>query len=173
MVVWNWLLNHALDLVQDLGIIGGFLFTGYSIHKERQAREIQNLIAIKQEHTEIWKQVYDRPKLHRVLKPDADLESQPLHDEEWLFVRSLIIHLDTVYLAKKAGLLLNLEGLERDIKGFFTLPIPSVVWSDVKVFQDSDFVAFVETCLASIPRGETRKSPSCIMIRSVCLILLV
>lgn len=42
----------------------------------------------------------------------------------------------------------KLEGMQKDIKAFFSLPIPKAVWEQVKPFQDEDFVEFVENSLA-------------------------
>ena len=36
------------------------------------------------------------------------------------------------------------NGLREDVANFFNLPIPNAVWQEMKIFQDSDFVRFVE-----------------------------
>ena len=38
------------------------------------------------------------------------------------------------------------EGLRSDICSFFSLPIPQAVWEKTKLFQNDDFVEFVESC---------------------------
>jgi len=40
----------------------------------------------------------------------------------------------------------KVEGLRRDIAQFLSLPIPREVWEKIKVLQNDDFVAFVESC---------------------------
>jgi len=35
-------------------------------------------------------------------------------------------------------------GLKKDVREFFSLPIPRAVWNEMKSYQDSDFVRFVE-----------------------------
>jgi hypothetical protein len=142
-----WLLTHWVDLLQSIGIITGFIFTAYSVHKDSEARKITNLIAIADRHHAIWKQIYDSPSLHRVLERNVALETNPITADEQRFVTSLIIHLDTVHRAMKAKMFVNLEGLERDINDFFSLPIPRTIWEKVKLLQNEDFVRFVEACL--------------------------
>jgi hypothetical protein len=45
------------------------------------------------------------------------------------------------------GIFVKLQGLEMDIREFFILPIPKTVWESLKMFQDAEFTAFVESCL--------------------------
>lgn len=149
----SWIAEHWFDLLQTIGIIGGLVFTAYTTHKDEKARRIGNLIAIAGQNREIWKEVYDRPQLFRVRERDVDLRKQPISDEEGLFVKLLVLHLDTVYRAMKAGMFVKLEGLQKDIKEFFSWPIPRAVWEKIKPFQDEAFVRFVDTCLAGAERN--------------------
>ena len=142
-----WITEHWFDLLQTVGIVGGLLFTALTLRKDDRAREIANLLAVNQQYRSIWRQVYDQPKLFRVLKRDVNLSEHPITDEESLFVKQLIVHLDTVRRAMKAGLFVKLEGLQTDVREFFSSPIPKAVWEKLKPLQDADFVAFVEDCL--------------------------
>ena len=142
----NWASDNWFILLQSLGIIGGLLFTAASLRLDEKTRRVGNLMAITKSHREIWAELYDRPDLSRVLDAEADLKHTAItHEEEW-FVRFLILHLNTVYHALKSGVLLNLEGLHRDIRWFFSLPLPKTIWEKMKWLQDSDFVGFVELC---------------------------
>jgi hypothetical protein len=140
----QWIGEHWFDLLQTVGIIGGLLFTAYTTRKDDRSRKIANLIAIKQQYREIWKELYDRPQLARVLEKWVDLEAQPTSLQEWLFVKLLILHLDAVHHAMKADMFVSLEGLQKDVKEFFSAPIPRAIWEKLKPFQDKDFVEFVE-----------------------------
>jgi len=40
----------------------------------------------------------------------------------------------------------KVEGLRRDVAQFFALPITREVWGKIKVLQNDEFVAFVESC---------------------------
>ncbi len=149
MEAFPWLAENWFDLLQTVGIVGGLIFTAVSLRKDDRAREIANLLAVNQQYRSIWKELYDQPKLFRVLQRDVNLKDHPVTDEERLFVKQLIVHLDTVRRAMKAGLFVKLEGLQADVREFFSLPIPQAVWEKLKPLQDADFVAFVEDYLGS------------------------
>ncbi len=146
MGVFDWIAQHS-DLLQNLGIISGFLFTAHSIRREGEARKIGNAMEMTQHHHTIWKQAYERPELSRILDKGADLETKPLTNEERLFVTLLILHLDVVHRAMKAKMFVKLGGVREDIKGFFSLPIPKAVWETAKPLHDEVFIRFVETAL--------------------------
>ncbi|MEI6076814.1 MAG: hypothetical protein WCS94_14625 [Verrucomicrobiota bacterium] len=147
MAATNWIIEHWFDLFQTLGIVGGLLFTAYAVWKDERARKITNLIALNERHDYIWSKFYEKPELARVLKKDVDLNRYPISDEEWLFAKMLIIHLDTVRRAAKAGMLFEIKGIKSDIRDFLKLPIPKTVWEKIRPFQDEKFVEFVETAL--------------------------
>jgi hypothetical protein len=46
-----------------------------------------------------------------------------------------------------AAIFVKIQGLQKDIRDFFMLPIPKAVWEKIKPFQDGDFIVFVESCL--------------------------
>jgi hypothetical protein len=146
MWVLNWLVEHWLDLIQTVSIVGSLLFAAHTIRKDERARTISNTIALNEQYTQIWHEFYERPALSRILKKDVDLE-KPVSDEETLFVKTLILHLDTVRRAMKAGIFAKIQGLQNDVRDFFVLPIPKIVWEKIKLFQDKDFVAFIDDCL--------------------------
>ncbi len=145
----TWVSQHWFDLLQSIGIISGFIFTAHSIRKDAEARKIANMIAMADHHHAVWKEFYKRPDLSRVLDKQVLLDVKPITDEEMLFVRMLILHLDAVHRAVKAKMFVEVEGLRNDIRMFFSLPIPKSVWEEVKSFQDGDFVRFVEDSKAS------------------------
>jgi hypothetical protein len=144
MEIWQWAEQHWFDLLQTVGIVSGFAFTAYELRKEDRSRKISNLIAIKAENREIWKEVYNRPQLARVLETDVDLTKEPISIEEHLFVKLLILHLDTVHRMMKTKMFVKLEGLQKDVAEFFSAPIPRAIWEKMKPLQDDDFVKFVE-----------------------------
>ena len=146
MEVSPWFADHWFDLLQTVGIVGGLLFTAYATWKDERARRIGNSIAITEQYRQIWKELYERAELSRVLAKDADVKKQPVSIQEELFVKTLVLHLGTVYRAMNHSEFVKLEGLRRDVREFFTLPIPREVWQRVKSFQDEDFVQFVGKC---------------------------
>lgn len=153
MGLFAWIAQHS-DLLQNLGIISGFLFTAHSIRSESKDRKIGNIMAMVQNHHSIWKQLYENPELSRVIDANADLSSEPITTQERIFITSVILHMDAIHRAIRARMFVRIEGMRKDINGLFSLPIPKQVWGMVKPLQDRDFVAFVESCLNESPLGE-------------------
>ena len=141
----DWITRHWFDLFQTVGIIGSLLLAAYATWKDAQARRIGNSIAINGQYRTIWKDIYEYPHLARVLEKDAD--AKDISTGEELFVTTLISHLSTVFRAMKHGEFVKLEGLENDVREFFTLPIPKAVWNKLKPVQDANFAKFIETAL--------------------------
>jgi hypothetical protein len=147
---WFWLKTHQ-DLLQNISIVAGLIYTGYSVWKEDRTRRVDNLITFTQQHRDIWK-MYEHPELSRVLDAVVDLKRKPVTRKEHLFVSLLIMHLSTVHKTTSEGMFMPLKGLRKDIELFFVLPIPWVVWLEMREFQDTNFVQFVESCLEPLHR---------------------
>jgi len=143
MAIWLWIAKNWFELLQTVGIIGGLVFTAFSVSKDDKSRKIANLIAIKQQHREIWRELFDRPRLMRVLKPDVDLNTEDVTDEEALFVKLLFLHLASVHRANQAGMFVEIQALDKDIREFVALPIPRAIWNRLKPFLDKDFIELV------------------------------
>ncbi len=144
---FTWLLNNWFELSQTVGIVGSLALAGYTAWKDERARRISNSIAISEQHQRIWEQLYERPELTRVQMKEADLKTEPVSVAEEVFVTSLILHLGTVYRAMLHGEFVKYEGLQRDVREFFSCAIPRMVWAKIRPFQDEDFVAFIEAAL--------------------------
>ncbi len=140
----NWIALHWFELAQTVGIVASLLFAAYTTNKDEGARRIANSIAINDQYRNIWKEIYEYPNLARVLDKDADLKKEPISVQEERFVMMLILHLATVFRAIKHGEFVTLEGLQKDVQQFFSLPIPKAVWEKIKSLQDNNFVSFVE-----------------------------
>jgi hypothetical protein len=146
MALWRWIANNWFDLLSSLGIIGGLWFTAISLHSETKTRRVENLFSAIQNHRELWNDFYRRPELSRVLDASADVVKHPPTREEEGFVKLVIQHTNSVYQAIQNGLVIEPEGVRRDVCSFFSLPIPNAVWGNVKILQNNDFVIFVESC---------------------------
>ncbi len=144
MEIIHWFTVHGESLLQSAGIIGGLVFTGISLRSEAKSRRISNLIALTQQHRDIWKQLYEQPELVRVLDPSVDLETDPVSREERLLVRFLILYLGAVFKATEFDELLRPDGMAKDVKEFFALPIPGAVWQELKKLQDETLVLFID-----------------------------
>ncbi len=135
-------------IVQTAGIIGGLVFTAASLRIDAKARRTTNLIAITEQHREIWKELYSRPELSRLLEPTVDFKRKPVTLEEELFVKLLTLHMSSAHQASRQGMFLQPERLRQDVRWFFSLAIPRVVWEKTKGFHEDELVRFVDSCLA-------------------------
>jgi hypothetical protein len=147
MGVWEWLSQNWFDLFSSAGIIGGLWFTAVSLRSETKTRRIANLLTITANHREVWKEILYRPDLSRVLDDSADVANQPITPTEKFFVNMVISNTSSMYEALKDELVTKQEGLRRDVKSFFSLPIPNAVWIKTKLLQNQDFAAFIESSL--------------------------
>jgi hypothetical protein len=145
MRVFQWFWDNWSTILQDVGIIGGLLFTAASFRVDAKARRVGNLLAITGTHREIWAEKYKKPELKRISRGVQELENEPISDDEELFIRFLILHLNSVHYARREGMLLNIEGLHKDIKEFFSLPVVTLIWERLKPLQDAEFVDFIES----------------------------
>jgi hypothetical protein len=119
----------------------------HSIREETKERRIENLFSLTSGHREIWSKLYEHPELARVLALQADLKQEPVTHEEELFVHTVILHLRAAFKARTLGMQFDDDAVAVDIQQYFSRPIPYEVWQRSKVFQDADFVAFVDSCL--------------------------
>lgn len=142
----RWITENWFVILQSAGIIGGLLFTALSLRSETKTRRVSNLLKITENHRKLWTEVMRHPELHRILDERADIRHREVTREEEVFINFVIFHLNSVYYARKSGLVFKLEGLRRDISSFFSLPIPKAVWERTKLLQNDDFVAFVDAC---------------------------
>lgn len=146
MEIYHWVNAHGFDLLEAVGIIASLTFTAVGFHRDDRSRRIENLLTLTDSHRAVWKEMLHEPKLRRILDPDAKLVPEPLTHEEEIFVTLVIQHLSITFQALRSGMLVNLEGLNRDVAEFFSLPIPRVVWNKVKPLQNTAFVTYVEAC---------------------------
>lgn len=143
----SWMADHGFVLLQSAGIIGGLLFTALSLRRVIRADRLRLQFDLADRHSEIWRELFDNPRLARVLEPTADIENQPISHLEELFVTFLIHHLGCAVEAAQQGLLEAPEGLERDVATFFVLPIPEAVWRQKREYQSRSLIRFVERVL--------------------------
>lgn len=142
----HWIAENWIGVLNAVGVIGGLLFTAFSIRADARARRVGNLLTITANHREIWLELYHRPELARVLDRSVNLGEKPIEREEEIFVVFLILHSYSVFQAMKDGLFVKLKGLSKDIGWLFSLPIPDAIWQKMKALQNDDFVKFVEDC---------------------------
>jgi hypothetical protein len=143
----QWFTENWFNLFSSLGIIGGLWFTAVSLRSETKTRRIANLLTITANYREVWKEFFRSPELARVIDPAADVTKQPVTPAEEMFVGLIISQMCSVFYATNDELLIKLEGSRRDMKLFFSLPVPKAVWTKSKLLQNLDFAAFIESSL--------------------------
>lgn len=143
----EWLLDTGFTLLQSVGIIGSLWYAARSFRMDARVRRVGNLLEIINHHRQVWSELYTRPEIARVLDPHPDLEKTPVTPEEELFATQVILHLSGVFEATREGLIRPFDGAERDIRNFFSNPIPLEVWCKKRAFQNLDFVEYLEQFL--------------------------
>jgi hypothetical protein len=149
MGIPRWLIENWFTALNAVGVVGGLLFTGYSLHSETETRRIANLLTLTRNHRDIWTEFYRNPNLERVLRDNVNIVKHPITRAEEFFVNLVVQHLNSAFYAMRYRLEIKPEGLRQDVGSFFTLPIPQAVWMKLKVMQDDAFVKFVEACRQS------------------------
>lgn len=149
MEVFRWIAHNWFEAIQTLGIVAGLVFPTLTLRADIKSRRIDNLFALTEHHQEIWNLFHQSPHLARILKPRVNLRHAPVTTQEKLFVKALILHLSGTHQAMRAGLFSEPDALHRDIRSFFALPIPREVWERAKIYQNREFVVFVEEARAS------------------------
>jgi len=147
MEIPGYIAQNWFDLLQSVGIVAGLVFTAFSYRKDAKSRNLENFFKINEAHRDIWTEVYKRPGLDRVLSAKFDLQNEKMTDEEAIFVNLLILHLNATFRAMRSGLYTTSQGIEEDVRWFFSLPIPHSVWHLSKCIREPDFVEFVEKAL--------------------------
>jgi hypothetical protein len=150
MAIQGWLGEHWFDVLQTASILAGFFTAAYTMRTNTSERKIGNLFALTTSHREIWSKLYEQKELSRVLSPSVNLRQHPVTLEEELFVHILILHVRTAFKARELGMQFDDDAVAADIRQFFNRPIPLAVWERSKVFQDSEFVDFVDRCITPI-----------------------
>ena len=140
---------HWFDLLQTISLLVGLFATAHSIREGTRSLKVQNALALTSAHRDIWKMLHDHPQLQRVLRHDVNFRKHPPTVEEEIFVQMLILHLRTAIRARKADLEFGEENIQKDIRQFFSLPIPRAIWKSARKFQGKDFQDFVDEALSS------------------------
>lgn len=126
-----------------MGIVGGLFFTGWSLLIDAWVRRVQNLIALTSQHRELWDQLNANPELSRVADTTVDLNRHPVTAAEDRFVISVILHLSANHKAILAGMMSEPDGAARDVRKFFSLPIPQYVLQRNQAFLDRSVLRFI------------------------------
>lgn len=143
----EWFGSNWFNLLQTTGIVAGLFFTGRSFLLDTKIRRISNLLNITEHHRSIWQQVFEKPRLLRVLSAEPKLDAKPITLEERVFVNLIILHLTAVLTAIKGKVHEKPSGQDEDLREFFSLPIPNRVWNDSRKFREPEVVAYLDLLL--------------------------
>ncbi|KKR13591.1 MAG: hypothetical protein UT42_C0044G0010 [Candidatus Falkowbacteria bacterium GW2011_GWA2_39_24] len=100
----EWIQNNWFNVLQSIGIIASVLFTAYVVRVSNKSKKVENLLLLNQYHREIWLYYLDNPHLSSIFKKDIPEDYNPT-DIENRFVSIIILHLNTAFLATKAGVI--------------------------------------------------------------------
>ena len=139
-----WLDENWFSLLESLGIVGSLLFTAITLRKDLQAKRVTEYLTLAGQHRRLWGQLYRRPRLAHLLKPDRNLDALPVTSEERLFLELAFVHFHTGWLLAREGSLTPMSVLAADAGHFFGLPVPAYVWERTKSVLEREFVAFVD-----------------------------
>lgn len=145
--MWSWLLAHGSDILGDLGIIAGLLFSGLGFWNDRRARRAQTVIDFTKSHRDLWSLVKARPAGATIEATSRDLVTVPRTDEETETVNLVVLHLHSAYRAGKAGIYDLPENLTEEIREYFSLPVVRDAWDELRKAHDRDFVRFIDRAL--------------------------
>lgn len=152
----SWFETNWFNLFQTTGIILGLLFTGLSLRRDVKGRHLSNLLALKEEHRELWSIIHEKPALARVLRREVDLLAEPMTDQEEIFLRQVIVHFAVSWELAREGTPFDFSGFRRDAGDVFSLPLPKSAWDRAKAAQNPKFVNFIEKAISIRVRGRPK-----------------
>ncbi len=89
------------------------------------------------------------PKLQDVMRPTISA-GEKVSDDEYRFVVQTIHHVVVSYQLAQMDGINPAEGVRRDVHNTMNLPVFRAVWERNKAYQDTDFVNFIDSCIAGI-----------------------
>jgi hypothetical protein len=120
-----------------------------ALRSSERATKGSTVLALAAGNREIWNQLIANPKLQNVnrLQISAD---EKLRDEERRFVMEVINHGAVSFELAQMGSVNSQQGFRRDVYDTLKRPVFKAVWNEVKIFQNADFVTFIDSCVAGI-----------------------
>lgn len=154
-IVARWATENWFSLVQSAGIVASFLFTAAGYRRDGKARKTSDLLALTQEHRELWSEAHRRPDLGRLFRSEVDLVASPVTTAEQEFLNLVFVHFETGWQLAKQGVATPLAVLTLDVRAFFRLPVVRAVWEELRWSRNPEFVKYVDGILAHVGKGPT------------------
>lgn len=143
--MWLWLIEHWSGVLGDIGIVAGLFFSGLGFWTEARVRRAQTAMEVTKHHRELWMYFDEHPELQALFDEERDMVARPLTGTEAHFVSFLLNHIRATFYDRKAGIYVQPECFEMDVRDVFSLPAFRVAWLRTKKYHDAKFVAFVES----------------------------
>lgn len=137
------LYSHWFELAQTAAIAAGFVVSALSHSLELRFRRAEFAFHVTTAHRSIWGLIHSNPELSKVLESNRNPAEQQTTPSEEEFVLSVILHLASVHQAIHLGLHTSTSGMIRDVREFFSLPIPRHVLRKHIQFQTPEFQKFL------------------------------
>lgn len=154
-IVARWAAENWFSLIQSAGIVAGFWFTAAGYRRDVLARKTSDLLALTQEHRELWSEAHRRPDLARIFRNEVDLVASPVTTAEQEFLNLVFVHFETGWHLAKQGVATPLAVLTLDVQGFFRLPVVREVWDELRWSRNPAFVKYVDGILAHVGRRDS------------------
>lgn len=142
--------KNLLDILQSAFMVLGFLLTAHTFISNNRTRRLEVLMEINNKYQDLKKTAIENPELSRVFL-DASIDAIEITDAERYYARRIINHIFIVYSAIQGKQLKQFKGLEKDIRNLLSHSILNIVWKEMKLYQDSGFVQYVEEILRDTP----------------------
>ena len=107
------------------------------------------MLAILASHREIWSQLITNPDLQNVMRPTMSSDEE-VTEIEYHFFLQVINHTATAFHLAQMGGISPAEGMRRDAYESMNWPVFKAAWDKNKVYQDANFVKFMDSCMAGI-----------------------
>ena len=155
MAAFSSWVDGNFNLIQSVGIIGGLMTASIALfanaaasNRDAKAKERDNILTLSEHHRNLWwGEISKNQKLLRIFQTDVDVLKEPATLLEEVYLNETFAQYLTGWRIAKAEGLTTLNELAIDVKWFFSLPLPRVVWEKSKKYRNRRFVQFVKEAL--------------------------
>jgi hypothetical protein len=145
----HWFTANWFNIVQTVSLVVTLAIAVSALRSSERATKGSNSLAITTNHREIWSQLIANPELQNISRPTM-APGEKIRDDERHFILEVIHHGAASFELAQMGGVNPQQGLRRDIYETLKWPVFRAVWDETKIYQDADFVEFMESCIAGI-----------------------
>lgn len=144
----SWFIAHWSGLLGDIGIVAGLLFSGLGFWTDVRVRRAQTSMDVYKLHRELWMYYDEHADLHGLFEADRDMAVVPLTAKEAHFVSFLLNHIRATFDGRNAGIYVQPECFEKDVREVFSFPAFRHAWKKAKKYHDAKFVALIDGAIS-------------------------